>query len=116
MPEQTEPFMTKAEFARFRAVSRAAVSQWAAAGRIVVTADGKVDVAASVKKLAETGGSSRGGKNGGGVAAARPEERPSFAGERAALNGAQDVTLMRARTAQAAFAAKTSELDYHERT
>ena len=46
--------MTRAEFARHRGVSKACVTQWAGAGRLVLMADGKVDVEASEARLAQS--------------------------------------------------------------
>ena len=60
---------TRAEFARHRNVSKAAVTQWDAAGRLVMTGDGRVDVRASETRLAQTmtgrGGKRRAGEGGG---------------------------------------------------
>lgn len=112
------PFVSRAEFARFRNVSRAAVTQWAAAGRLVLTPDGKVDVAASVKRLADTGGSSRGGKNGGGAAASAFAQSTTQAtnGTQGPLGAGQEtITLARVRTAREGYLAKLADLDYRER-
>lgn len=56
--------MRKSEYARHRDVTPAMVSHWCNAGRLVLTADGRVDVVASDRALAETLDPARGGKGG----------------------------------------------------
>lgn len=103
--------MTRAEFARHRGVSKPAVTQWAAAGRLVLTADGKVDVEASEVRLAETM-NSRGGKRQTGVSGgAQAEPAPGRSGELQFASG----TLTDARTKQAQTRAKLDDLEYQER-
>lgn len=98
-------FATRAEFARLQNVSRAAVTQWAAAERLVFAQDGRVDVEASRTRLAETA-SGRGGKRAPG--AATVDQSPSQpAGENGTLTGA--------RMAQVNARAKLDELEYDER-
>jgi len=78
---------TYAAFARRLGVSKAAVSQWKAAGRLVLV-DGRVDVEASQARLAQTKGG-------------RDDVADRLADERAARNGdaldAEDVKSERAR-------------------
>ena len=59
--EKTE-LISQAEFARRRGVSRATVYEYKAKGYLVMTDDGKVDVAASQARLVEHLDASRGGK------------------------------------------------------
>lgn len=99
--------MTKAEFAKHRGVSKAAVSQWANAGRIVLTGDGQVDVAASEARLAGSintrGGKRTKGQYGTAVATSESVSQADL------LDGG---TLTDARTAQARNRAKLDALEY----
>jgi hypothetical protein len=63
-PVTTEAKLTvsQAEFARLRGVSRKTVTLWKGQGRLVLTADGLVDVAASDAMLAQRPPVYRGGK------------------------------------------------------
>lgn len=106
--------MTKADFAKHRNVSRAAVTQWANAGRIVLTSEGRVDVGASEVKLAATlntrGGPRRKGQQGTVETRGRAESPP--AGIELDLAGG---TLTDARTSQARNRARLDNLEYMER-
>lgn len=112
--------VTKAEYARLRGVSRAAVTQWATAGKIVLTGDGRVDVARSDVRLADTTNQARGGKGGRTSAAAAkglpgsaaPAVASPGAGDRGAdpEGGAAPLTLASANTQRAALQAQTLEL------
>ena len=55
-------WVSQAEFARLRKVSRKTVTAWKKAGLVVLTAEGRVDVAQSEKLLAERPSVYRGGK------------------------------------------------------
>jgi hypothetical protein len=101
--------MSMAEFARHRGVSRAAVSQWGKAGRIVLDAENRVDVAASDELLAQTR-NNRGGR-GGNVQNGSPQ--PATAS--ASANGSRRLrpeTLTQARTAEASTKARLLNLEY----
>lgn len=71
---------SRAAFARRMGVTAPAVTQWAASGRIVCAADGRVDVAASLKRHAETinsrGGPRKAGVLGDGSSASVPGAAP----------------------------------------
>jgi hypothetical protein len=56
------PIVSQAEFARLRGVSRKTVTAWKRQERLLLTSDGKVDVAGSEKLLALRPGIYRGGK------------------------------------------------------
>lgn len=104
-------FASRAEFARLQKVSRAAVTQWAAAGRLVLAQDGRVDVAASVTRLAATL-TGRGGKRArAGAFVAQPG-----AAEPAPTQDQTGPTLTDARRTQVIARARLDELDYDERT
>lgn len=92
--------VTRAEYARMHNVSKAAVTQWAAAGRIKIADDGNVDVEASNQMLTESAGASRGGKRA-----------------RGSVGGVQSGTgsLLDARTGLATIAMKRAEAEYNVR-
>lgn len=48
--------VTRADFARALGVNRSTVTRWAGAGRLVMLADGRIDVEASRQRLAQTSG------------------------------------------------------------
>jgi len=106
--------MTRSEYAKHRDVSRAAVTQWAAAGRIVTDASGNVVVDESDKRLAETM-NTRGGKRPrtdlGQAAQSDPVDTPT----QGTLVLPPGSSLTQARTAQAQSRARLDELDYLER-
>lgn len=108
--------MTRAEFAKHRGVSKAAVTQWADAGRIVVDATGKVLVEPSETRLAETM-NSRGGKRQkgatGGVQQTPGVAQPPQSDMPFDVSGSG--TLTGARTAQATAKAKLDQLEYEQR-
>ena len=54
--------VSQAEFARLRGVSRATVTHWKRAGRLLLTDDGKVNVAASEELLSQRPETYRGGR------------------------------------------------------
>jgi phage terminase Nu1 subunit (DNA packaging protein) len=58
----TQMIVSQAEFARLRGVSRATVTHWKNAGRLLLNSDGMVDVAASEKLLALRPAVYRGGR------------------------------------------------------
>jgi hypothetical protein len=62
MTPAPEGLVSQAEFARLRGVSRATVTYWKRAGRLLLNSDGKVDVAASNELLAQRPPTYRGGK------------------------------------------------------
>lgn len=100
--------MTRAEFARHRGVSKAAVTQWAAAGRLVLSGTG-VNVEGSDSRLAETV-NNRGGKRKAGVVGGAQADASGQPGD-FRFGG----TLTEARTSQARNRAKLDDLDYQER-
>jgi hypothetical protein len=92
--------LTRAEFAQARGISRARVSQLEKQGRIVLTLDDRVDVAATDRVLAlET--DNRGGSNRGGRAA---RELDAAARER-----------MSSKQRREYYLAENAQLDYEER-
>src|ERR1035437_9007548 len=95
----TPEFSSRAEFARRHDVSKAAVTQWAAAGRIKIAEDGRVDVKASDRMLADSAGASRGGKRRRG-ALGGVQDSPSGSLPLPLVGG----TLLEARTAVASIA------------
>lgn len=102
--------MTKAEFARRMNVSRAAVTQWDAAGRLVLTEDGEVDAQASEARLRSTI-NARGGKRKAGVAGGAPAAEQLQSGELELTGG----TLSEEQRNQARGRARLLDLDYKER-
>lgn len=101
-------FESRADFAKRVGVSRAAVTQWAAAGRLVLAEDGRVNVAASEARLAATV-NSRGGKRQAGMA-----------GGAHAIEAAPELdftggTLTDAKIRQAIGKTKLDDLEYRER-
>ena len=98
--------MTRAEFAQHCGVSKAAVTQWASAGRVVCDSGGRVLVKESEQLLAETR-SKAGGKP-------RTTETPatSRSAPRAVLD---EATLTGAKTAQARARARLDEIELAER-
>lgn len=103
--EGAPQFVSRAAYARHREVSKAAVTQWAAAGRIVTSEDGDVDLVASDKRLAESAGAARGGKRKRGTAGGVQDS----SGVAQTGNGG---TLYDARTAVANITAKSAEAEY----
>jgi hypothetical protein len=105
----TDKKMSKAEYARHRGVSRAAVSQWASAGRIALAGDGNVLVSESDRRLGATvntrGGIGGNRQNGTRKTAAAASGRSTEPAE----------SLTSARTAEASLKAKLAALDYEER-
>lgn len=101
--------MTRSEFAQHRRVSKAAVTQWAAAGRIKCDAEGNVLVEESEQILAATQ-NTRGGKRG-------PKKAPDLAGDEREPHQYEldEATLTGARTAQARARAKLDEMELAER-
>ncbi len=103
--------MSRAQFARRRSVSRAAVTQWIAAGRVVLTDDGLVDVTASEARLAQSA-TDRGGKReagiSGGVQSGGNGRTP-----RGALP--EPGSLLHARTRRAQARGALDTLEYRER-
>lgn len=77
--------MRKGEYARHRGVTAAMVSHWVNAGRLVLTADGRVDVAASDRALQESLDPARGGK--GGKPNGRRDLSPASVGRAASAAG-----------------------------
>lgn len=72
--------MTQAEFAKHRGVSEAMVSRWKAKGLLVFTAEGRVDVAASMDLLDRMLDPARGGNRAArpsAVSASRPPAAPA---------------------------------------
>lgn len=92
-----------------RNVSKAAVTQWSAAGRIKILSDGTVDVVESERLLTESAGASRGGKRQRGAVGGVQDG--SFEVEREPAQR----TLLDARTAIADIAAKRAEVEYFVR-
>jgi hypothetical protein len=70
MAMTARPIVSQAEFARLRGVSRKTVTAWKRQDRLLLTSDGKVDVAASENLLALRPATYR-----GGTAKARPFEK-----------------------------------------
>ena len=60
-PSEQSAFVSQAEFARIKDVSRKTVTGWKIKGLLVLTADGLVDVSASLKRLDERPATYRGG-------------------------------------------------------
>jgi hypothetical protein len=111
--------MTRSEYAKHRGVSKPAVTQWAAAGRIVTDESGDVVVEESDKRLAATI-NTRGGKRPRTDLQAAPQTAPSEpvstdAPTQGALMLQPGSSLTQARTAQAQSRARLDELDYVER-
>lgn len=101
--------MTRAAFAKHQGVSRAAVTQWAAAGRVVLTTDGKIDVERSVERLAQSI-NTRGGKRRKGQTGTVTE--PSAPGEQATVHKFMGgATLTDARRDQAAATAERTNIE-----
>ena len=72
-----EGIVSQAEFARLRGVSRATVTHWKNAGRLLLTSEGKVDVAASEELLAQRPERYRGGR----IKTKPTKGQPAVAGE-----------------------------------
>lgn len=87
--------VSQAEYARYRKVSRKTVSTWKAQGYLVLSASGKVDVAASDKKV-----DGRPVENRGGVTNRLPAVTPVHPGNSV---DAQEVTTSEPRTAETAI-------------
>jgi predicted cobalt transporter CbtA len=64
MHDDIPAFATKAEFARLIDRTPAMISKYLRTGRLIVTADGRVDVKATLARLRDTLDPSRGGKGG----------------------------------------------------
>lgn len=97
---------SRSAFARRQGVSPAAVTQWAQAGRIRITADGRVDVDKSIAMLAEAGPAARGGKRTAGTAGGVQDGAgsPRTTG-----------TLLDARTAVAEIQAERARIEHRAR-
>lgn len=106
MPDPTVE--TRAAFSRRMDVSKAAVTQWAKAGRLVCDDDGKVIVEPSLERLRESGGSTRGGAHKGGL--------PGGAGDVKVAAGVAPGTLLAARTALATAQARKAETEQAARS
>ena len=108
--------MSRAEFAKHRGVSRAAVTQWAAAGRLVLAGNGDVLVDESDAMLVATL-NTRGGKDGKGPNGAKDVSSAHDAGADAGASPgpAAGGTLTQARTDQARAKARLDELEYRKR-
>lgn len=104
-------FVTRAEFSRRRGVSKAAVTGWAKDGRIKCAADGRVDVVASEKMLAEYVGGARGGARRAGQVGVQPPADGLGGG----MGSAQLGSLVQARTAVATIAARRAETEHQVR-
>ena len=103
-------FETRAEFARRLKVSRAAVTQWAALGRLVLAEDGRVNVPASQTRLAATT-NVRGGKmRAGGAGGAQPLQLPTTD-----ELDFRDGTLTGARIVQARVKSRLDQVELDER-
>lgn len=105
---------TQAEFARQRGVARSYITALKSAGRLVMTADGLVDVEASLAKIEATRDPNR-----DDVAARHAQARGETAppADAAPLpeivaEDDHDISYQAARTIKERYAAKTAKLDY----
>lgn len=101
--------LSQRAYARHRGCDVSLVNRWFHGGRLVLTADRKIDAAASDAALAETISPSHGGRGGGGILTrAAAEEKP----EAPEISDAMSLTA--ARTASAVYKAKQDEADYRK--
>lgn len=99
------PIMTKSDYAGYRGVTTAAVSQWIRGGRIVLDPNGNVDVIASDIKHAQTA-------QGGGVKGT-PGPRPGQSLSAAAVQ-ADGITLIEAKITKARIESLLTQMDYQK--
>ncbi len=98
--------MTKSQYATYRGVSTAAVSQWIRGDRIVLTPNGLVDVMASDLKHAQT-------VQGEGVRGT-PGPKPGQAPGATAVQK-DGITLIEAKITKARIESMVAQMDYQER-
>jgi len=104
--QQTAPtaeFVSQAEFARRRGCSRAMVTKWKKTGRLVMTDDGQVDVAASEALIGSASDPLRGG------------DRSAGAGRKKTTGASTDDGYVRERTREAKARADKMEIELAEK-